>query len=456
MPRFPLDLHQHLGIFTPTRVDLNYTQQTRVCPARLTVIAQVRAVSKIHAEAVTNNCQLSSSPPSTRSRSSLRAGALVFRSYRLAYRVRALSLFLFFVSLSVVVLLATNGPVTCRDRCVASFLTARKPQLHATYGLGFIRLLSKKPKALFLATTAFPLLMIAAPATSVVRQSVNATSYMTSWRTAAKTNSSRLAMLTSPPPSSIKKLQQPPLLFIHDKGRSSEIWKQCESKRIVILSARNTARGLKIQPVVIPDFRNLSVLFAKLNVAYHSYFLKEEREFCVVLPGESKELPIEEVKEDLLVQNLLVQSVRRITNRAREWLDFVLVTANTRFVDNAIKRALYNTKSRARYVKCLGDHGTTACTRNKDTDGPTACVLCKPFGHTANYLGCPQVHKRKINLKLTNNNKAPHPLRPRSVEQPRARSRQIYHTRKQRWALVGTRQKIALRMIRPPRISKSC
>ncbi|GBP68450.1 hypothetical protein EVAR_56712_1 [Eumeta japonica] len=28
-----------------------------------------------------------------------------------------------------------------------------------------------------------------------------------------------------------------------------------------------------------------------------------------------------------------------------------------------------------RCVKCLGDHGTTACTCNKDTDGPPACAL---------------------------------------------------------------------------------
>ncbi|GBP33995.1 Nucleic-acid-binding protein from transposon X-element [Eumeta japonica] len=48
----------------------------------------------------------------------------------------------------------------------------------------------------------------------------------------------------------------------------------------------------------------------------------------------------------------------------------------------------------ARCVKCLGDHGTAQCTRNKDTDGPPACVLCKQKGHTANYLGCPRAAKR--------------------------------------------------------------
>ncbi|GBP47837.1 hypothetical protein EVAR_43528_1 [Eumeta japonica] len=38
-----------------------------------------------------------------------------------------------------------------------------------------------------------------------------------------------------------------------------------------------------------------------------------------------------------------------------------------------------------RCVKCLGDHGTAQCTRNKDTDGPPACVPCKQKGHTATF-----------------------------------------------------------------------
>ncbi|GBP93651.1 hypothetical protein EVAR_66721_1 [Eumeta japonica] len=146
---------------------------------------------------------------------------------------------------------------------------------------------------------------------------------------------------------------------------------------IIILHGRNSIKGLKIQPASVTDYRNLSSLLAILKVAYHTYFLKEEREFRVVLRGVPKESPIEEVNEDLLAQDLPVQSVRRITNRVREPLDLVLVTANTD-IDTATKRCFYHIKGRARYVKCLGDHGTAACTRNKDTDGPPACVLSTP------------------------------------------------------------------------------
>ncbi|GBP75772.1 hypothetical protein EVAR_60085_1 [Eumeta japonica] len=86
------------------------------------------------------------------------------------------------------------------------------------------------------------------------------------------------------------------------------------------------------------------------------------------------------------------------------------------------------------------------------SDGPTACVLCKSSGHTANYLGFPRAPKRKTNRKVTNNKKAPRSLRPRRAKHPRARSRLIYHTRKQRRARARTRLKM-IEATRPPRSS---
>ncbi|GBP21789.1 hypothetical protein EVAR_10968_1 [Eumeta japonica] len=97
------------------------------------------------------------------------------------------------------------------------------------------------------------------------------------------------------PPAPVKP-QRPTPLFIHDKGRWSEIKKQCDSKGIVILNGRNSIKGLKIQPAFVTDFRNLSALLATLKVAYHTYSLKDEREFRVVLRGVPKEIPIEEVR----------------------------------------------------------------------------------------------------------------------------------------------------------------
>ncbi|GBP88720.1 Probable RNA-directed DNA polymerase from transposon BS [Eumeta japonica] len=58
---------------------------------------------------------------------------------------------------------------------------------------------------------------------------------------------------------------------------------------------------------------------------------------------------------------------------------------------------------KARCVKCLGDHGTAACTRNKETDGAPACVLCNTSGHTANYLGYPRAPKNTRFIPNRNN-----------------------------------------------------
>ncbi|GBP14698.1 Nucleic-acid-binding protein from transposon X-element [Eumeta japonica] len=174
--------------------------------------------------------------------------------------------------------------------------------------------------------------------------------------------------------------------------------------------------------------RNHHLLSYKFQ--FHTYSLKEEREIRVVLRGVPKEIPVDEVKDDLLSQSLPVQSVRRILNRFRKPLDLVLVSGTAEANDKATKAAFFKIRSvcslsgvkaeqprkralpgqchncqsyghssrhcfhSARCVKCLGDHGTAQCMRNKDTDGPPACVLCKQKGHTANYLGCPRAPKR--------------------------------------------------------------
>ncbi|GBP07603.1 Nucleic-acid-binding protein from transposon X-element [Eumeta japonica] len=222
---------------------------------------------------------------------------------------------------------------------------------------------------------------------------------------AAKYNLSDEADATAPPNPAPRGLKPPPM-FVQNKDRWTELRKKCAEKNIQFSQA-------------------LSYKFE-----FHTYSLKEEREIRVVLRGVPKEIPVDEVKDDLLSQNLPVQSVRRILNRFRKPLDLVLVSGTAEANDKATKAAFFKIRSvcslsgvkaeqprkralpgqchncqsyghssrhcfhSARCVKCLGDHGTAQCTRNKDTDGPPACVLCKQKGHTANYLGCPRAPKR--------------------------------------------------------------
>ncbi|GBP37599.1 Nucleic-acid-binding protein from transposon X-element [Eumeta japonica] len=199
-------------------------------------------------------------------------------------------------------------------------------------------------------------------------------------------------------------------MFVQNKDRWTELRKKCADKNIQFSQARNSAQGLKLQAKSIADFRNLQNLLVSMKISFHTYSLKEEREIRVVLRGVPKEIPVDEVKEDLLSQNLPVQSPRPTTRRLKPPSSKLGAYAPLSGVkaEQPRKRALpgqchncqsYGHSSRycfhsARCVKCLGDHGTAQCTRNKDTDGPPACVLCKQKGHTANYLGCPRAPKR--------------------------------------------------------------
>ncbi|GBP21361.1 hypothetical protein EVAR_11960_1 [Eumeta japonica] len=109
-----------------------------------------------------------------------------------------------------------------------------------------------------------------------------------------------------------------------------------DSKGIVILNGRNSIKGLKFNRVRhgLPK----SILITCDAQSRLPYLLLKERELR--RPPGVKEIPTEEVKEDLLTQDLPGQSVRRITNRAREPLDLVLVTANTG-IDQETKRSFY-------------------------------------------------------------------------------------------------------------------
>ncbi|GBP43761.1 hypothetical protein EVAR_28936_1 [Eumeta japonica] len=215
----------------------------------------------------------------------------------------------------------------------------------------------------------------AARATPIVISSVKETYYSTPWHTVVKPNSqdasaSQDAKASKPANSSqtskVNKAKAPTAAKI--ATNETDV-----NATLIPKKHQKPARSLKVKSAAISDFQILSALLATLKVIYHTYSLKEEREFRAVLRRVTKALPIEEVNEDLIIQNLPVQS-------------------------------------RARCVKCLGDHGTKAFTRNKVTDGPPACVFCKSAGHTANYLGCSRAPKRQSTHKVSNNKKAAPPV----------------------------------------------
>ncbi|GBP23381.1 hypothetical protein EVAR_22239_1 [Eumeta japonica] len=181
----------------------------------------------------------------------------------------------------------------------------------------------------------------------------------------------------SPTPAT-RKEQKPPL-FSFGKRKISEIRRQCELKNIVISHTRNKKnKELKVQPDTISDFRNLTNLLATIKAAYHTYSLKEEREFRVVLKSVPKAFSLDEVKNDPLAQKLPVRAIRReaIFSKSRRRAPFQGLKWN--YPTNEAHQGSV----------------TTVNSQNKETDGPPACVLCNTSGHTANCLGCPRATKK--------------------------------------------------------------
>ncbi|GBP77769.1 Nucleic-acid-binding protein from transposon X-element [Eumeta japonica] len=230
---------------------------------------------------------------------------------------------------------------------------------------------------------------------------------------AAKNSISDEADVTAPP-TPAQRGPKPPPMFVQNKDRWTELRKKCADKNIQISQARNSAQGLKLQAKSIADFRNLQNLLVSMKISFHTYSLKEEREIRVVLRGVPKEIPVDEVKEDLLSQNLPVQSVRRLLNRYREPLDLVLVSGTAEANDKATKAAFFK-------ISVCSLSGVKAEQPRKRAL-PGQCHNCQSYGHsrstrlcpmqtkghTANYLGCPRAPKE------------PHRPRGRAVARPRA------------------------------------
>ncbi|GBP02295.1 hypothetical protein EVAR_85396_1 [Eumeta japonica] len=152
-----------------------------------------------------------------------------------------------------------------------------------------------------------------------------------------------------------------------------------------------------------------------MKAAYHTYSLKEEREFRVVLKGVPKEFPLDEVKDDLLAQKLPVRAVRRVTNRNREPLDLVLVSADPSAKDSAkaiffkIKTVCSLSGIKVELPHCspgqLSDVRHCGVHQSKE-NGPPACVLCNIWPH-GQLPGMPAPKKYPTGRNNRDNNSHP-------------------------------------------------
>jgi hypothetical protein len=219
------------------------------------------------------------------------------------------------------------------------------------------------------------------------------------------------------------KVQKPPPIFVH--------WGEKIQPLIQILeiSAANGYllrvlydKQVKVQPKSPENYSAIIKALRENKTQFHTYQMKQDRSFRVVLKNMHQSTDTKDIAEELLKKNHKVRHVhnmlQRVTknplpmfmielepqNNNKDIYDIdILLQCIVKFEPPHQKREApqctncqrYNhTKNWCNYssrcVKCAGDHATSDCPR-KEKSSDVKCVLCGDK-HPANYRGC-IVHK---------------------------------------------------------------
>lgn len=216
-----------------------------------------------------------------------------------------------------------------------------------------------------------------------------------------------------------QQVPKPPPIFVPN---IQNINKMINSIASVISSNDFSYKSLKngqakLMIKTVESYRKVVKHFEQTKIVYHTYQLKQERSFRVVIKGIHYSTPIEDIKADLLSRGHYVRNVINVKSKTtKEPLSMFFVDIdpdptnktiyNIHEINNAVVKIeaplksnelvqchrcqMYgHTKSYCRRpyrcVKCGMDHPTAQCTKSKET--PPRCVHCQQE-HTASYRGC--------------------------------------------------------------------
>ena len=200
--------------------------------------------------------------------------------------------------------------------------------------------------------------------------------------------------------------------------------------------------SIKILPANPDAYRKLTKLLKNLNANFHTYQLKQERPFRVVLRNIHHLVDLDELKFELQNLGHEVTNISNIKHRiSKNPLSLFFIDlkqkANNKEIYNVnrlmisivkfelplVKKEIVQCKRcqryghaqkycnhNFRYVKCAGSHPTDQCTKSPET--PAKCNHCQEE-HPANYKGCSA-------YKILHNIKYPK-LRPKeiTIQEPR-------------------------------------
>ncbi|CAH0559326.1 unnamed protein product [Brassicogethes aeneus] len=206
--------------------------------------------------------------------------------------------------------------------------------------------------------------------------------------------------------------------------RSPENWitlsKEFSKLKLNISQARTISDGIKIFPMTENDHRGITKKLNNDKIPYHCFTLPSQRQLHVVVRGIPSDIPLEEVKADLVSQGLNITAISHMTNKAtKKKYPMVLIQVpreqshvyEVRYVCNLVVRVeAQRAKSGVSQchrcqrfghaqnlcaappecVRCGEGHLAKECQKSRDT--PAVCANCGG-SHPASYRGCPKFPK---------------------------------------------------------------
>lgn len=229
----------------------------------------------------------------------------------------------------------------------------------------------------------------------------------------------------------------PPPVFIHgvmnyQQMRANLSTALQDTDYVTRTLANNT---VKINPKTVDAYRALVRHLRSNNVVFHTYQIKQDRAYRVVLRHIHHSIPTSDIKTELEGLGFKIRNIMNITSRTNKsplnlfFVDLEPASNNknifelknllnmkiaieaprksTNIVQCTRCQTYGHTKSYCTHpfacVKCAGNHSSSSCTKSRDL--PAKCVLCDG-PHPANYKGC-TVYKELQNMRRNNQHNQP-------------------------------------------------
>lgn len=216
-----------------------------------------------------------------------------------------------------------------------------------------------------------------------------------------------------------EKTIKPPPIFVHgvmDYGKMRlALTEVAEAEQYTTKSLANNI--VKLNANTPETYRKLIKFMKDSGIIHHTYQLKEDKAYRVVLRNLHPTVPVEEIKSTIQKEGFQVRAITNIRHRISKdplplfYVDLEPAPNNKdiyslKFINNQVIKVepprknnsivqctrcqMYNhTKTYCTLpfacVKCGGQHDTKTC--KKDPALPAKCALCGG-NHTANYRGC--------------------------------------------------------------------